>query len=96
MKTWTERFFELNKINETELEGVQMEAVCRSLKELAWNLDDLFQTLDLSVSRWIRGDEEIFVIEETYFDPKLTGLAQHVDEVLTKTNKKQNRVGGGF
>lgn len=51
----------------------------RGLDALEWKLDDEFWAPDLQVSRFLRGEDEIFVIQETYFDPKLTGSTQDVE-----------------
>jgi len=81
MKTWEERFFALNQTNEVELVGVPLEHVVRALYVLKWTKDDQFWAPDLHVTRFHRDQDEIFVIQETYFDPKLTGTEKHVDEI---------------
>jgi hypothetical protein len=73
MKTWVDRFFALNKESEVEFTGVCFSHVFRGLDALGWKLDDEFWAPDMQVSRFLRGVSEIFVIQETYFDPKLTG-----------------------
>jgi hypothetical protein len=81
MKKWEERFFALNRPNEVELVGISLEHVALALKALCWTKDDDFWSPDLQVSRFIRHDDEIFIIQETYFDPKLTGAEQQVQEL---------------
>jgi hypothetical protein len=81
MKKWEERFFALNRTNEVELVGISLEHVALALKALRWTKDDDFWSPDLRVSRFIRHDDEIFIIQETYFDPKLTGAEQRVQEL---------------
>jgi hypothetical protein len=81
MKTWEERFFDLNRTNQIELVGVPLEHVARALYVLRWIKDDQFWAPDLHVTRFHRGQDEIFVIQETYFDPKLTGTEMHVEEI---------------
>jgi hypothetical protein len=81
MKTWENRFFAFNKKSEVELKGACFSHVFRALNALEWNLDDEFWAPDLQVSRFLRHDEEIFVIQETYFDPKLTGSSEDIEEI---------------
>ncbi len=81
MKTWEERFFELNREQETELVGVCFSHVFRGLKALGWNCDDEFWAPDLQVSRFTQLEEELFVIQETYFAPKLTGEDRRISEL---------------
>jgi hypothetical protein len=81
MKTWEDRFFALNRTSEVELEGVPLEHVARALRALGWSKDDEFWAPDLQVSRFIRHDDEIFIVQETYFDPKLTGTNRQVEEL---------------
>ncbi len=81
MKTWEERFFALNRTNEVELVGISFEHLFRALAALDWSLDDEFWAPDLQVSRFLRQEEEIFVIQETYFDPKLAGTDLQVEEL---------------
>jgi len=81
MKTWGARFFALNRTNEVELIGVPLEHVARALRALGWSKDDEFWAPDLQVSRLVRHEDEIFIIQETYFDPKVTGTHWHVEEL---------------
>lgn len=83
MKTWEDRFFALNKESEVELKGACFSHVFRGLGALGWKLDDEFWAPDLQVSRFLRGEGEIFVIQETYFDPKLTGGEQDIEALRT-------------
>jgi hypothetical protein len=87
MKTWEKRYFILNETNEVELKGVAFSHIFRGLNSLGWKRDDEFWAPDLQVSRFVRADEEIFVIEETYFDPKLTGDEQHIQELEEAISK---------
>ena len=81
MKQWEERFFAQNKKSEVELEGVSFADVFRGLDVLGWNRDDEFWVPDLQVVRFLRDEDEIFIIQETYFDPKLTGSTSHIKEL---------------
>jgi hypothetical protein len=81
MKYWESRFFELNRTNEVELVKVPLDHVSRALSVLGWSKDDELWAPDLHVSRFLREDAEIFVLQETYFDPKLTGDARHICEI---------------
>ena len=83
MKTWEDRFFALNKESEVEFKGACFSHVFRGLDSLGWNLDDEFWAPDLQVSRFLRGEGEIFVIQETYSDPKLTGSEQDIEALRT-------------
>jgi hypothetical protein len=81
MEKWEDRFFALNRTNETELKGVPLSLVFRGLHRFGWKRDDEIFAPDLQVSRFIREEDEIFVIQETYFDPKLTGDASSILEL---------------
>ena len=83
MKTWEDRFFTLNKESEVEFKGACFSHVFRGLGALGWKLDDEFWAPDLQVSRYLRDEGEIFVIQETYFDPKLTGSEQDIEALRT-------------
>lgn len=87
MKTWEERYFILNKTNEVELKGVSFSYIFRGLNTLGWERNDEFWAPDLQVSRFVRADNEIFVIQETYFDPKLTGDELHIQELEEAISK---------
>jgi len=81
MKAWIDRFFKLNRDAERELEGVTIEQVKSALDQLSWRHSDEFWSPDLQVDQFHRGEAELFVIQETYFSPKLTGAAEHISEV---------------
>ena len=81
MKAWIDRFFELNRDVERELEGVGIERVKSALDQLNWRHTDEFWSPDIQVDQFHRGDDELFVIQETYFSPKLTGASELVMEV---------------
>ena len=83
MKTWEDRFFVLNKESEVEFKRVCFSHVFRGLGALGWKLNDEFWAPDLQVSRFLRDEDEIFVIQETYFDPKLTGSEQDIEALRT-------------
>ena len=81
MKSWEERFFELNRNRETELKGHPFHNVLDVLRKLNWEQHDSFWGPDLEVSQYLRSGQELFLIQETYFDPKLTGAEEAVAEV---------------
>lgn len=92
MKTWENRFFGRNKESEVEFKGVYLSYLFRGLDALGWNLDDEFLAPDLQVSRFLRGEDELFVMHETYFDPKLTGNDKDIEalrEHITKIDPNE-------
>ncbi len=81
--TWEDRFFAFNKDSEVEFKGACFSNVFRGIGALGLKLEDEFWAPDLQVSRFLRGEGEIFVIQETYFDPKLTGSEQDIEALRT-------------
>ena len=91
MKDWERRFFLLNATNEVEFVGVLPEVVLDALATAGWNNDDGLWSPDLQVRRFVRGTDELFVFDETYFDLKLTGSEEHVGEIQYLVDQKQKR-----
>jgi hypothetical protein len=81
MERWEDRFFAQNRKSEVEFAGVPFEHVYRALAALGWTKDDEFWAPDLHVSRFVRPNEEIFVIHEAYFDLKITGTDRQADNL---------------
>lgn len=78
---WESRFFSRNKEVEAELVGTAFHIAIRAIERLDWRLDDNFWAPDLQVSRYIKNEKELFLIQETYFGPKLTGEQTDIDAV---------------
>ncbi len=97
MDAWVTRFFELNRTNEVELVDVYLGDVIQAVNDSGWTRDDEIWGPDLHVIRFLRPSGEIFVIEETYFSPKLTGadcdIAQ-IRECLSNMGPKSDLVAG--
>jgi hypothetical protein len=87
MKKWEDRFFALNKEIEVEIAERSIDHVARAARHLGWKVDDQFWAPDLHVSRLVRGESELFVIQETYFGPKLTGNEADISEVRKEAFK---------
>lgn len=81
MKAWQDRFFRLNREHEVELVGSSPEKVIEVLENLGWVSEESAWSPDLEVTYFLKGKEEMFLILETYFDPKLTGQDGAVREV---------------
>ena len=81
MSLWQKRFFKLNKETEVELKGHPIHHVEAVLRELGWGKLDSFWAPDLEVSNFARSESELYLVIETYFDPKLTGDVAHIEEV---------------
>ena len=81
MKKWEKRFFDLDHKTEVELKGACFSDVFSGLEAFQWKLDDEFWARDLQVSRLLRDTDEIFVIQETFFDPQLIGAPGHIEEL---------------
>lgn len=82
MSPWQKRFFKLNKETEVELTGHLIHHVEAVLRELGWDKSDSFWAPDLEVSNFERSESELYLMTETYFDPKLTGDIAHIEEVI--------------
>jgi len=87
MKKWEDRFFALNKDVEVEITDREFDDVACAARQLRWTVDDQFWAPDLHVSRLIRGDSEMFLIQETYFGPKLTGNVNDILELREAVQK---------
>ncbi|SHJ17981.1 hypothetical protein SAMN02745181_1382 [Rubritalea squalenifaciens DSM 18772] len=81
MKAWQDRFFRLNREHEVELVGSSPEKVIEVLENLGWGSETSAWYPDLEVTYFRKGEEEMFLVLETYFDPKLTGQDEEVREV---------------
>ncbi|GAA5496923.1 hypothetical protein Rhal01_03111 [Rubritalea halochordaticola] len=81
MKAWQDRFFRLNREHEVELVGSSPEKVIEVLENLGWVSEASAWCPDLEVAYFRKGEEEVFLVLETYFDPKLTGQDEAVREV---------------
>ena len=81
MSPWQKRFFKLNKETEVELKGHPIHHVEAVLRELGWVKLDSFWAPDLEVSRFGRSASELFLVIESYFDPKLTGDISQIEDV---------------
>jgi len=83
MEGWTERFFRcLKEQGDHEFEGMALEKLLAVLLQLGWKPAESFWTPDLQVDRFVRDEEELFLMLETYFDPKICGLPELVAEVV--------------
>jgi hypothetical protein len=87
MKMWEDRFFALNKEIEVEVNERTLEQVPCATSQLGWTVDDQFWARDLHVSRLVRGDNELFLIQETYFGPKLTGSPADIAQLRAEALK---------
>ena len=87
MKKWEDRFFALNKEIEVEVTERALDHVARAAKQLGWAVDDQFWSPDLHVSRLVRGENELFLIQETYFGPKLTGSPTDIAQLRAEALK---------
>lgn len=83
MKTWWQRFFTLNQKVEVELVGAQTPLVLKTLESLGWKLDNECWSPDLLIVTFVRQNSELFLLDETYFDPKLTGVLADINEVTS-------------
>lgn len=81
MNSWIDRFFELNRSFEKELKEHPFHHVLSVLQKLGWKQLDAFWGPDLEVSQFQRNDEELFLIQELYFNAKLTGSEEQISEV---------------
>ena len=87
MKKWEDRFFALNKEIEVEVPERALDHVARAARQLGWTVDDQFWAPDLHVSRLVRGEDELFLIQETYFGPKLTGSPTDITQLRAEALK---------
>ena len=87
MKKWEDRFFALNKHIEVEVTERTLDDVARAAMLLGWVVDDQFWTPDLHVSRLVREGDELFLIQETYFGPKLTGRPADIEQLRVEVLK---------
>lgn len=87
MKKWEDRFFALIRDVEVEITERDLDAVARAARHLGWKADDQFWAPDLHVLRLVRGEGELFLIQETYFGPKLTGNPQDIAELSDEVMK---------
>ena len=81
MKSWLKRFFERNPNREVELTGYSPEWVLSVLSELGWNKGDSFWGSDLEILHFHKTEKEVFVLVETYFDPRISGAEEDVEEI---------------
>jgi len=81
MKEWVDRFFQRNKTIEVELTDMGIDQLVRRLRSLGWSHADDFWSPDLQVGRFTRDKDELFVLQETYFGPKVTGHSDHIAEI---------------
>ena len=84
MKSWEKRFFELNRNREVELKGHPFHHVLAVLRQLDWKHQDSLWAPDLEVSQFLKPGGELFLLNETYFDPKLTGTDEAVAQVQSE------------
>jgi len=89
MEGWTDRFFRCLKAHgDHEFEGLPLEKLLEVLLELGWKPAESFWTPDLQVGRFVRADEaELFLMLETYFDPKICGLPDQVAAVVNAQDR---------
>ncbi|HVV71339.1 MAG TPA: hypothetical protein VHI52_07550 [Verrucomicrobiae bacterium] len=87
MKKWEDRFFALNKEIEVEVTEWALDHLARAAKLLGWTVDDEFWAPDLHVSRLVRGENELFLIQESYFGPKLTGNPPEIAQLRAEALK---------
>lgn len=87
MKKWQDRFFVLNKEIEVEITERALDHVARAARQLGWIVDDEFWARDLHVSRLVRGENELFLIQETHFGPKLTGSPTDIAQLRAEALK---------
>ena len=87
MEKWAERFFAINKEIEVEIPDRSIDHMIQAAKELDWMFNDEFWAPDLQVSRFVRNESEIFIIQETYFGPKITGEKSDVQELSDRVSK---------
>lgn len=87
MKKWEDRFFALNKETEVEIADRGLDDVSRAARLLGWVVNDQFWAPDLHVSRLVREEHELFIIQETYFGPKLTGSHADIEQVRVEALK---------
>ncbi len=86
MEKWEDRFFAMNKEIEEEITERNLDDVIQSARKLRWTVDDQFWSPDLHVSRLIRGDSELFLIQETYYGPKLAGTMSDILELMEEVH----------
>lgn len=87
MNNWKDRFFALNREIEVEITQRDLDHVVRAARQLGWKVDDQFWAPDLHVSRLLRGESELFLVQETYFGPKLTGNPEDISELSDEAIK---------
>ena len=81
MKDWERRFFALNATGEVELVGIPPEVVLDAVSSAGWASDDSLWSPNLQIRRFVRGEDELFLFDETYFDLKVTGSEDQVREI---------------
>ena len=86
MKNWVKSFFSNTK-NEVELKRTTFEKLAKTLKDDGWQHKDEYWTPDLQINLFVKGSLELNLLQETYFDLKISGSKEVVQNIIEKLNE---------